>query len=490
MSSVPTVVEETPTPPAPKKVPRTKTSYHLAQPPPASHHLHIPSLKPSRSLVLQLQRLTNSARPLPTFDVLPASVFAPNVKRHFAKFFKYEIGMQDLVFLSSEAYDGEESDAGSDGESLNSRHVASVCHGSRKIDGEVQKVTVIRFRNGQLWEVTPISTGGYEFVAQDENGELSIARWIPKNPNMRRRSHQTRPHVEPEDRKFQFSLVNPNSRKHPIIATMGKQQIDILDKHTATFISSSPVTNTQRLSATSSRQASPVPSPTSDGETERPLVKTDDKLRTLILVTGIWVALREGLAYNSLRTEEPSSPSPISPSSTYLGPNNPLGRSCVTSRSFSDHNMASNSNRNGQNEGGAGADSTPRRAVSMGGLPRQHRSNTVGSRLSRRSVGNGSNSPVSERSANNSRAATPENFSRALPPDDTPSPGCISRRFVSHRISGAGGNVSGAPPRQAEAERGQTPTADAEAALKREEAARKMCGKIKSIFTFGRKTAH
>ncbi|KAG0644411.1 hypothetical protein HOY80DRAFT_1019592 [Tuber brumale] len=318
-------------PTMPKKSPRTKTAYHLAQPPPSAHLLlHRHSLKPSRNLVVQLQRLSNTTRPVPTLDVLPASIFASRLKATCGRFFNHGVGSQDLVFLASEEYgsgDEDDDDVDEDGSNgLNARHVvATVSQNYRKAplaagedgkggSGGMARVPAIRLDSGPPWEVTQTTSGGYEFSAYQEDGSVVTARWNPRGagtPASRRRSSQTRG-TNSEDstteRKFQFSLVNPGSRKHPIIATLVKQTIEINDHYPAASLAS-PVTT-----PTHSRSSSPVhDTPSSPGLEERLYIKTSDCIRMLTLASGIWVALREGLASSGnlhLDDAAPLSPAP------------------------------------------------------------------------------------------------------------------------------------------------------------------------------------
>ncbi|CUS11850.1 unnamed protein product [Tuber aestivum] len=347
-SNVSTVFEDPllpPSPAVPRKSPRTKTAYHLAQPPPSAHLLHRHSLKPSRNLVVQLQRLSNTTRPVPTLDVLPASIFASRLKATCGRFFKHGVGSQDLVFLTSEEYgsgDDDDDDVGEDESNrLNARHVvATVSQNYRKVplaagedgkggSGGMAKVPAIRLDSGPPWEVTQTASGGYEFSAYQEDGSVLTARWNPRGAGTlagRRRSSQARGSSSEDstaERRFQFSLVNPGSRRHPIIATLAKQTIEINDHYPAASSSSPATTPTQ------SRSSSPVHgAPSSPSSEERLYIRTSDYICTLILASGIWVALREGLASsNSLHLDDaaPLSPTPNPPG--HLSPNPTTGAS-------------------------------------------------------------------------------------------------------------------------------------------------------------------
>lgn len=456
-SSAPTTVfEDIIAPPQPpKRLPRSKTSYHLAQPPPGSHH----HFKPSRSLVVQLQKLSNFTRPLPTFDVLPASVFAPRLKRKFGKFFKNGVGMQDLVFLTSEDFGDDDED--DDEESLSSRHVvASISVGYKKLDGEEGKgsrVTIIRLDNGPQWEVSQNNAGGYEFVAYDDDGNMLMARWNPKSANPRRRSYQTTNSDGDEERKFQFSLVNPNSKKHPILGSLAKQKIEINDHYPLPSLNSplaSPATTPPQSRSGSPMSMSPLGAALQMAD-ERIMVKTSEHMRALILVSGIWVALREGLVTSNMRLDEPLSPAcPLSPTSS-LFPNGRLSsthvRPTIVGRSVSDppskrvledqplrrparsgtllaHNATTNSHRHSAPE--TSEFMRPRRANSLGVPPR----NSAQFASTIRSLGRSSPVPESKATTRSNTPEPPKPTTRMpVLPTTPPAAGCINRRFAGHR---------------------------------------------------------
>ncbi|KAI5859073.1 hypothetical protein BZA05DRAFT_320250, partial [Tricharina praecox] len=325
-SSVSTVLEEivatplSPPPPQQKKPPRTKTSYYLALPPPGSHAIHRHCSRAERTLIVQLQKVSNTTRPLPTLDVLPSSVFGSKLKR--VGHMLHGAGQQDIAFVESEQYASENVQGDSDDENdLNSRRmVASVSQGYRRTpgdDGKGIRTTMIRFDDGLVWEASPLASGGYEFVAREANGITKVAKWLPKPPTSRRRSSQSIQQrmagatPEPEDqRRFQFSILDNVTRKKPILAWVSRQGIDVLDRFPGPGITSSP------NSPPNTPPASVIDVDMSSDDTihSAQYGEISDQLRELIVVTGTWIALREGLASvgaSGNRTEElalPSSP--------------------------------------------------------------------------------------------------------------------------------------------------------------------------------------
>ncbi|KAA8910245.1 hypothetical protein FN846DRAFT_753438, partial [Sphaerosporella brunnea] len=314
-SPVSTVPEEaistTPAAPPQKKPPRTKTSFYLAQPPPGSHARHRQCTRAERSLILQLQKVSsNSSRALPTLDVLPSFVLGSKLKR--VGQLLHGAGQQDLVFVTSERYEGSkgQGEDSEDDEDLSSRRVvASVSHAYRRVAGEEGKgtrTTMIRFADGLVWEASPLASGGYEFVAHEPNGVMRVAKWLP---NSRRKSHQSvhqRINPEPEERRYQFSILDNVTRKRPILAWMRPHSIDVLDRHPANNINSpcnSPA-NTPPASLMD------VDISCDDGPQ---YCEISEQLRELIVVTGTWVAIREGFTSGVARPTADETTLPTSP---------------------------------------------------------------------------------------------------------------------------------------------------------------------------------
>jgi hypothetical protein len=323
-SAVSTVPEEaiitptplSPPPPPPQKKPsrKTKTSFYLAQPPPGSHARHRHCSRAERSLILQLQKVSNGSRALPTLDVLPSFVLGSKLKRVGQRL--HGAGQQDIVFVTSEQYGApkdQEEDSSEDEDDLNSRRVvASISQGYRRAAGEEGKgirTTMIRFEDGLVWEASPLASGGYEFVAHEPSGVMRVAKWLPRPPNARRRSHQNvqqRTNPEPEERRYQFSILDNVTRRRPILAWMGQQSIDVLDRHPGNTVNS-PCNSPANTPPASILE---VDMSCEDGSQYS---EVSEQLREIIVVTGTWVAIREGFASGGVRPSVDEGSLPTSP---------------------------------------------------------------------------------------------------------------------------------------------------------------------------------
>ncbi|MCJ1429666.1 hypothetical protein MMC29_007581 [Sticta canariensis] len=293
-----------------KSAPSTKTSFQIAHPPPAIKHRQRFNIRPK--ILLQLQQISDASRPRPILDVLPSVVFAPKLARKFPSVFKGKdgLGADDLVVVTSQNYDSPSAPDGtsenmSEDDSWATREiVAAICQPKKRGPG-IESITEICLNHGSLWEASSLPNGAYEFESTDEGGHKTVARWVPRPPISRRRSYHGQGSSDassPEQRKFTFSIINPDSRRHPVIASLSRASIDISDRY------STPSSNMVGNGATSKQRASEgrhahfdtgenlIPHPT--------MTETDEQLRSLIVITGIFVAFREGYSPN-FRYEKP-----------------------------------------------------------------------------------------------------------------------------------------------------------------------------------------
>lgn len=298
---------------------RPKTLYQFAHPVASRRRL---KLRPK--LLLQLQESHAASRPFPKYDVLPADMttkLACRLSKPLGGTAR-TFGSKDLVIVTSDMYEqigtGDDRSISSDEASSEQREVvATICHCGSVDDGHrfAPKVEVA-LSSGVCWEGTPLANGSYELVT---NG-LGIAgsrkvRWVARDK---------KPISAPG--RFTFSVIDPNSRRHPVIASMTRKGLTVFDQY------SYPTATTTKTQARTDDEeddddettppGSPSPS-RSTADTE--MINTDEDLRQLIVITGTWVAFMEGWTTKSLTNGDASagridSPllSPRLRSSTYL----------------------------------------------------------------------------------------------------------------------------------------------------------------------------
>lgn len=267
-----------------KRPSRPKTNYALAHPPPRVGPLH---LRPK--VLLQLHQSSANSRPRPAFEAIPSTTFAPRLKRKFHRVFNHRerLGPDDVVVVRAGDYGGTEDDSDSD-EDLESREVIGVvCFNSK------EDQTEICMDDDTVWVATFMQNGGYEFVSTDQHGLQSKARWVPKGGSRRKSANMsTGADVgsgnAAEDRKFTFSTISPDRRRHPVIASMTRAGLDVWDQYSIPAQPNVATPLSPTFSDTDASQTLP------DISESQPLMTTDEELRKLILVSGIWVAFREG----------------------------------------------------------------------------------------------------------------------------------------------------------------------------------------------------
>ena len=301
-----------------RKTPRrTATSFQLAHPPPTPKHKQ--RWKARSKVFLQLRQFSGTRSPVPALEVLPSSLFAPRLMRYRTRSQnrKINIGADDLVIVDSQVYGHaskeNRADEDSDDENGADRKVVALISPLGKGDPEHAH---IYFEGGSTWTASAMDKGGYEFTTFDEHGLKTTARWVLKQPKRRRgNSNPNRPLSEDEEseKAFKFSVLNPLARRHPVIGSMDCYMIDVLDQYNTPSgtPAMTPTLNTMYGHSMPTPQQSYF---TSDASQPTSTHDMDEQLRTLALVTGIWVAFVEGWArYNTDTSNSTSSVNANSP---------------------------------------------------------------------------------------------------------------------------------------------------------------------------------
>ncbi|KAL1965049.1 hypothetical protein VTN77DRAFT_6109 [Rasamsonia byssochlamydoides] len=292
-----------------KRSARSKTTFQLAHPPGNPRHIRL-RLRPK--LLLQLQQIGPASRPVPAFDVLPAAI-SPRLACKFPKLFGaiHKLGPRDLIVLTSDSY--EQPNSGEDDRSVSSEEysqehrevVATICQPVK--DDSVRKCKVEIYLGSRVsWEGTSMPNGSYEFISRGEQ-ETRKARWVLRKS---RRSGTGVSDFGEASKRFTFSMINPNTRRHPVIASMTRSSIDVYEQY-----SLPPVSPSEEVLSPVSLAGSEG----GNGETGRELINMEDDLRTLIVVTGVWIAFMEGWSKN-FSYDYDTSPRSDSPVNTPVSP--------------------------------------------------------------------------------------------------------------------------------------------------------------------------
>ncbi|MCJ1290962.1 hypothetical protein MMC34_002504 [Xylographa carneopallida] len=276
-----------------KPAPRTVSSFQLAHPPPATKHKQ--RRKARSSVLLQLRQISETRNPVPAFEVLPSALFAPRLLRHFPRLLngRKNLAVHDLVIVNSQEYGlvGKENrqDEDSDTDHYENREVIGVICPSTKMDQESKDQATIFLDQNSSWTASPMPNGGYEFTSIGSQGLAMKARWIPKASKHKPKASYLEHNL---NRKFRFTVINPESRRHPVIGTMDRYRINVQDQWLVPSTpSATPMPNSPVVQSLQSLQQCYFEEKLLEPDI---LNTTDDHLKTLVLITGIWVAIMEG----------------------------------------------------------------------------------------------------------------------------------------------------------------------------------------------------
>lgn len=263
-----------------KRSSRSRTTLHFAQPAPRVGARQLLQFKPK--LVLQLHRASTTSRPEPALDVL-TGIRRPTTPRNVAQVLgKGKLTTHDLVVVKAEAYGLSE-----DAERWDSREVLGIIRPSGQDEATSGKAEIC-LPDGSSWKATSLPAGRYDFASTDEHNITQTVRWVPAK---RRISSGRSSRCTNDERKLNFSIINPSSRRHPVVASMTCNGVDLFDEYRIPCAQSASTATTPVPE--SEEAASYIDSVKVEEEDQSPLIETDEDLRRLIVLTSIWVAFRE-----------------------------------------------------------------------------------------------------------------------------------------------------------------------------------------------------
>jgi len=273
---------------------RNNTTFHIAHPAPTlTQKQRLLQIRPK--LILQLQKSTTGSKPKPFIDVLPSTVVVPRLFKKFPRMFKGkgELGANDVMVVKSEDYDApddnDSEEHASDDEGLGNRDlVAVICQLRKESGGSEGKAEIVM--NDGRWVASPLPNKIYEFVSLDELGHKTTARWVKKGNARKSVELGDNSGITEDSSRFTFSILDPNTRRHPIMATLTQAKLDLPDTYTISSSASKypPTSPIRNLPGERDQPAEEEPIP------ERTTHVIDENLKRLIQVTAIWVALRQG----------------------------------------------------------------------------------------------------------------------------------------------------------------------------------------------------
>lgn len=322
-----------------RRTPKPAANFLLAYPAPGLRTKQRRFVQIRPRLLLQLQQLSTDKRPKPTLDVLPSRLLTgthilPRLARRCPELFKLRghLGLDDLVVARSEDFDAPGVDL--DVKNLHQRDLLAVISpvvARREGEKSSADLAEIVLADGAVWMASSFSNGGFEFRHTDAHGITKTARWVKKSSKQRASigsitsiaglssmpcltsspclsstlcsSSQPCLQSPPGDYKFTFSMIDPMSRRHPVMATLTPSNLEVLDYYTIPSSSKRPTIRSFPVN----EMDDDLP-PANDEKVTHPV---DEATRTLIAITSIWVSLRHGKGWPA-----PSPALTVSPTTT------------------------------------------------------------------------------------------------------------------------------------------------------------------------------
>ncbi|KAL2162087.1 hypothetical protein VTH06DRAFT_7872 [Thermothelomyces fergusii] len=285
-------------------------------------------------LLLQLQQVSQEGRSKPVLEAFPAlritgPVVAPRLAKKFPGIFgvKRHLGCDDIVLVRRD--DGDASGDGPDSEDdedMENRELLAV-FSPLKHSNEAELV----LNDGSVWLARMLPNGNFDFVHTDADGKATTARWARRQAaggavSPAADSSAASP-AGPRAR-YTFSIINPLSRRHPVMATLTPSALNVFDTYTSVCPSHArqrSANRPRRSQSVTSPPASPPPTSarpapcapstvsssgsTSEGESDsaicipaspeaevpsRTVHRIDERTKTLISITAFWVCLQSG----------------------------------------------------------------------------------------------------------------------------------------------------------------------------------------------------
>lgn len=281
-----------------RKIGRRSTRYAMAQPAPQllTKQRTLVQIRPR--LLLQLQKL-GERRATPAFDVVPSSIISGSIiipklttrlPRLFSK--KPHLGQDDLLILRSENYSEDCENVNSGHATFGDRELLAVISPLPELGDDRSEIIM---EDGSVWTTDRNPNGSYEFTSTDILGKPIVARWVKRSINgPRAKTTQGGADGSPlstpplPEYKWTFSIIDPQTRRHPIMGVIMGSELEIYDTYNTLSTSSGifPPTKPFNLSSEPSSPSWPL------GAEERLTEFVPERYKKLMAATASWISLR------------------------------------------------------------------------------------------------------------------------------------------------------------------------------------------------------
>lgn len=287
-----------------QRAPRKSTHFALAQPAPVLRTKQRKLVQFRPRLLLQLQEL-GERRAIPAFDVIPSSHIAgtfiiPALTKRFPRLFgaKPDLGHDDLLLVRSEDFrssTGSPIDADDSEDGLDRRDVIAIVSAKPR-EGDDHADIILS--DGSTWAAHGIANGSYEVTKLEGGSQPTTGRWVRKTGTAHSRRGSIVSMELPKsnsslspDQKWTFSIMERSARRHPVMGILTSNGLEVYDTYNTLSASSGryPPTRSFVPDATGDDQLSTL----SSGREERTTLQVSDELKSLMMASAIWIALRQ-----------------------------------------------------------------------------------------------------------------------------------------------------------------------------------------------------
>lgn len=237
-----------------RRMPRKSTRYALAQPAPQlrTKQRHLFQIRPR--ILLQLQEI-GDRRAIPAFDLIPSHLVAgtliiPKLAKRFPRIFhaNAELSQNDVLLVRSDDYGSSSTRTSSPSSDVSRRvhHDKEICGVISALPRGCGKLAELVMEDGSSWSASAMANGSFEFNKIDEDGETTTARWVRRSNVSTRHSlgsmepSSAWPSVQDslQESRWTFSIIDPSSRRHPIMGSLTAETLEVYDDYTTLSTSS------------------------------------------------------------------------------------------------------------------------------------------------------------------------------------------------------------------------------------------------------------
>jgi hypothetical protein len=194
-------------------------------------------------LLMQLQQISQTGRPMLLLDVFPSTAFMPFLTRGLVLYLRRwgSRSPADVAIVQNSLCEMVDSTVNTNiavsTKEGNSRQkvVARICQPLRT-DVKLRGKTEIFLGLDSSCEAFCLTDGSYEFIEHGENG-VQVMRWALRHNKSRRTSSCS--HLDDVGRFFTFSIIDPGARRHAVIATMTRDWMEVSACYSAVDVENS-----------------------------------------------------------------------------------------------------------------------------------------------------------------------------------------------------------------------------------------------------------